>query len=113
MAILTNGTQTLESGARTSVWRSVVNAAIAVLDNLRGLIGDGPVYGETPTGAVDGVNDDFTTANSYVSGSLRVYGNGYRFPASQIAEVDDETFTITPAPGAGAVLIVDYDKKAS
>lgn len=113
MAILTNGTQTIEAGARTSVWRSVVNAALVSLDALLGVTGalhQTAESGNGLSGDVDGVNTTFVTPEAYIEGTLRVYVNGLRMPGSQIVETDYEAgeLDFVSAPLAGSQVIVDY-----
>jgi hypothetical protein len=62
-------------------------------------------------GAIDGVNKDFETANTYLSGSVRVYINGQLHRA-----VDDDGWTeeggkkfkLKEAPRTGDVIQVRY-----
>ncbi|MBO0885153.1 MAG: hypothetical protein J2P17_33445, partial [Mycobacterium sp.] len=79
------------------------------------------IYGEVPSGAVNGTNTVFTTSQPYYAGSTRVYlgtnaSDCYRLekgvaytettPASGV-------LTLTTAPASGAVLLVDYDVTAA
>ncbi len=49
------------------------------------------VWKETPTGAVNGTNKNFTTSSPYISGSLQVFVNG----------LAQSGFTTETAPGSG------------
>lgn len=68
------------------------------------------IYGETPSGAVDGSNKVFTTSKAYVTGSTRLFKNGARMDlGSDYTESAASTLTLAAAPGPGSVLLVDYD----
>ncbi|WP_142358456.1 hypothetical protein [Mycobacterium celatum] len=72
------------------------------------------IYGETPSGAVNGTNKVFATSQPYVTGSTRVYENGERLHLGvDYTESAASTLTFTNAPASGAVLLVDYDITAS
>lgn len=79
---------------------------------------DALITGETPSGAIDGVNKIFTTANLFRFGTLQVFLNGVnRINAASGAIVVDFTeganqmsFTFTNAPSANNVIIVGYLK---
>lgn len=65
------------------------------------------VLGETPGGAVDGVNMDFTTAAEF--DSLWVFLNGLRMKAgSDYNLTGPDSFTFTYPPTTGDTLTVDY-----
>lgn len=72
------------------------------------------VFGETPTGTVDGVNAAFTLANTPTAGSVSVHKNGIR----QLAGAGNDytisgttvTFLAGNLPQTGDNLIVDYLK---
>ncbi len=67
------------------------------------------VYGETPGGAVNGTNDDFTLAFTPVAGTVRPYINGQRqSPAGFSVAASTVTFTVPPL--TGDVIIIDYDR---
>jgi hypothetical protein len=67
------------------------------------------VWGETPAGAIDGANLDYTTANAYSAGLLAVYLNGLRLrPAADYTETGSQSFQFINAPLAGDSLSVDY-----
>lgn len=67
------------------------------------------VYGETPTGTVNGTNGAFTTSNTPTSGTVRVYLNGLRQTPTTDYSVSTNTITFTTAPLTGDVIIVDYN----
>lgn len=69
------------------------------------------ILNEIPTGAVDGVNTTFTTANPFVPDSSAIYINGLRqklnvcYTESGLSEI-----TIPDAVYSGDILTVDYIK---
>ena len=69
---------------------------------------------ETPTGAVNGTNAVFTTANPYVGGSLQVYVNGLA-QGTFVTETTPSTgtFTLDVAPTAGDNIFVSYQFASS
>jgi hypothetical protein len=73
-------------------------------------LGAGPqARGQTPAGAVNGVNTIFTTANTYKTGQLFVFLNGLRQKVGvDYTETTGTTFTMTVAPTTGDVITVDY-----
>lgn len=69
------------------------------------------IWGETPSGTVNGTNKVFTTANTFRSGTTRVYLNGARQkPGTHYSESAGNTITFVSAPSSGAVLLVDYSR---
>jgi PPE-repeat protein len=69
------------------------------------------IWGETPAGAINGTNKNFTTANSYAAGQLGVYVNGVRQRRpDDYAETSATTFQLVSAPLVGDILSVDYIK---
>jgi hypothetical protein len=67
------------------------------------------VIGETPSGAVNGSNATFTTAQNFVPESLQVFING----VSQTSGVDfittgSTTITLTVSPVSGDYIRVNY-----
>lgn len=67
------------------------------------------VWDETPTGAIDGTNRNFTTASSYTANQLAVYLNGLRLRRiGDYTETGVATFQMVNAPLAGDSLSVDY-----
>lgn len=69
------------------------------------------IFGETPTGLIDGVNKTFTASNSYVANTLAVYLNGLRQRrAGDYNETGATTFGFLNAPLPGDSLSIDYTK---
>lgn len=73
------------------------------------------IYNEVPSGAVNGTNTAFDTANNYVSGSIQVYKDGQLMKGggADYTETDANTITFTTAPVTGSVLLVTYQKTVS
>lgn len=96
---------TLTAGSNITLSESGNNITIAASG------GAGPtfVYGETPTGTINGINDAFTTANTPTSETVRVYLNGLRQTPTTDYSVSTNTITFTTAPLTGDVIIVDYN----
>lgn len=62
---------------------------------------------EVPSGDIDGVNMDYTTAGNF--GNLWVFLNGLRMnPGSDYTVTGSDTFTFAYPPQTGDTLIVDY-----
>jgi len=73
---------------------------------------DKVVEHETPTPATDGSRTEFTVANSYVAGSLRVYrDNLFLFKDVDYTETSSTTFKMTVAPDSDEVLRCGYIKQ--
>jgi hypothetical protein len=69
------------------------------------------IYGETPSPSVNGAQLVFTTANSYIAGTLVVTRGTLRMhPTSDFTETSSTTFTMALAPESNEPLIVDYIK---
>lgn len=68
------------------------------------------VYGETPSGSVNGSNTSFTIANTPTSGTLRLFENGLRLKATTDYSISGTTITMVNAPLTGDILQVDYLK---
>ena len=68
------------------------------------------VFGESPSGTIDGTNTNFTLANTPQAGTLRVYLNGLRQQegAGNDYTVSGNTITFTTAPSTGDVILADY-----
>jgi hypothetical protein len=65
------------------------------------------VWGETPAGAIDGVNRTYTSANPYIA--LGVYLNGLRLRHSDdYVETGNQSFQLLNAPLSGDSLSIDY-----
>ena len=68
------------------------------------------VYGETPTGLVNGSNTIFTTSAPYETGSTRVFINGDRKHRTvDYTESATAQITFTSAPASMSIILVDYD----
>lgn len=79
-------------------WNGILNTAGASF-----------VFGETPSGAVNGSNATFTTAQNFVPESVQVFING----VSQTNGVDyttsgTTTITLTVSPVSGDYIRVNY-----
>ena len=66
------------------------------------------VHDETPTGAVDGSNTSFTTANAPKAGTLIVYEGGVRKLLTIDFTLSASTISMTYAPPSGSSIRVDY-----
>ena len=66
------------------------------------------IHDETPTGAVNGSNTSFTTANAPVAGTLIVYEGGVRKLLTTDFTLSGSTITMTYAPPDGSYLRCDY-----
>ena len=66
------------------------------------------VHDETPTGAVDGSNTSFTTANAPKAGTLVVYEGGRRLLLTVDFTLSGSTISMTYAPPNGSSMRVDY-----
>lgn len=72
------------------------------------------VYGETPTGTVNGTNHVFTLSQAYFAGSTRVFANGIRKDLGvDYTESSSTQITFVTAPVTSTVLLVDYDIAAT
>jgi hypothetical protein len=68
-----------------------------------------PVTGETPSGAVDGANTSFGTAQTFVADSTAVYVNGLReWLGRDYTETASNTITLTAPLLAGDTIRIDY-----
>lgn len=72
------------------------------------------VDNEAPSGAINGVNADFTLANTPVAGTVRVFKNGIRQRSGAGNDYTIAGGTITflagNLPQTGDILLVDYRK---
>ena len=66
------------------------------------------VHDETPSGAVNGSNTAYTTANAPIAGTLVVYEGGVRKLLTIDFALSGSTITMTYAPPNGSYLRVDY-----
>jgi hypothetical protein len=69
------------------------------------------IWGEIPTGAINGTNKNFTTINTYAAGQLAVYLNGVRQRRpDDYSETSSSAFQLVSAPLSGDLLSIDYMK---
>jgi hypothetical protein len=69
------------------------------------------VYGETPVGAIDGVNKDFTTAYAYSPTLIGIFLNGLRLKRiDDYRETGANSFQLISAPLVGDILCADYTR---
>lgn len=62
----------------------------------------GNIYHEIPIGDVDGANKDFTTASTYITGTVRVYVRGLEQKRlDDFADLVPNIVTLTEAPIGG------------
>ena len=73
-----------------------------------GLIAADFVYGEVPTGAIDGLNDTFTLNFTPLVNTLQVYIDGMRYQDTVDYSLAVATLTLVTPPATGQVLLVDY-----
>ena len=67
------------------------------------------IYNETPSGAVNGVNKDFTLLNTPIVGSVRVFLNGVRQVLGVHYTILSKVITFVEAPFVGDNVRVDYE----
>jgi hypothetical protein len=86
-----------------------LNAAIASVGGGGGTVSGNLIYGETPAGTLDGLNKNFTTANTYRPNLLSVFLNGVRQRrTNDYTETSNQAFSFVVAPSSGDILSVDY-----
>jgi hypothetical protein len=67
------------------------------------------VWGETPTGMINGSNQNYTTAHVYLAGLLAVYLNGIRQQrTNDYSETGSTSFQFVNAPLLGDSITIDY-----
>lgn len=71
---------------------------------------DSLVINQVPSGSINGSNTVFTTASSYVGGSIQVFRDGQlmRGGGEDYTETNSTTITFTSAPATGSVILVTY-----
>lgn len=77
--------------------------------------GTSSIYGETPLGAIDGINATFLTTNTFIYGTTRVFLNGIRLlpgAGNAYEEATDNSIVLSAAPQPGDELMIDYDPTA-
>jgi hypothetical protein len=79
------------------------------IDYLLPTTGGTNIYGETPSGALNGVNKTFTTLHAYSPNMLAVYLGGLRLrKPDDYTETGSNSFQLVTAPLSGDNLSVDY-----
>jgi hypothetical protein len=79
------------------------------------------IYGEVPSGAVNGTNTVFTLSQGYFAGSTRVFlgSSGSNLTRLELTLAYAETtpasgvITLTTAPASGSKILIDYDVQAT
>lgn len=69
-------------------------------------------YSETPEGTIDSANTIFSSSNSFIQGTLKVYINGLR--EWHFMEISDTQFELEEAPSNNKftdILKIEYIKK--
>jgi hypothetical protein len=92
--------------------------SVEFFDVLGGSMGGGgggggitAVYGEIPTGTINGVNTIFSTIFAFTPNLLAVFLNGIRLRrTNDYTEIGSNTFQLVTAPLSGDSLSVDYIK---
>jgi hypothetical protein len=88
----------------------VLVVAIPGIQGPRGFPGTGArIYGETPTGAMNGTNTIFTLVHQYQPGTVTVFRNGLReYPVIGYTESGPARITMADPPLADDTIAVDY-----
>lgn len=69
------------------------------------------IINEVPAGAVNNSNRVYTTANSFRTGTTRLYLNGARQkPTTHYSETGANQVTFVTAPPNSSLLLIDYEK---
>lgn len=71
--------------------------------------GNTAVFGEIPSGTINGANVTFTLANTPVAGTVAVYLNGARQKVTDDYTISGATITFVSAPLSGSNLLADYE----
>jgi hypothetical protein len=99
-----------EDGKTVSQWTKVGN--IMGPEGPPGSAGAGVVtivVGEIPTGAIDGVNMNFTASANFHGSSLQVYLNGLRILETiEFTVTGPNTFQMIEPPWSGSRIQIDY-----
>jgi hypothetical protein len=67
------------------------------------------IWGETPSGTIDGANKNFTSVNRFQSNLIAVFLNGLRQRrAADYTETGTQSFSFVSAPLPGDSLSIDY-----
>lgn len=76
-----------------------------------GLTDGNRVFGETPTGAINGVNAVFTSLNAFIPEDLEVYLNGVRQKlVDDYNSSGNNTITMVASPTNGERILINYSK---
>jgi hypothetical protein len=65
---------------------------------------------ETPTGAVNGVNNSYTASFEWIPETVIVYRNGQKIHLSQVTLTTSSSFTLEDSPLTGDLIEVQYNK---
>lgn len=72
------------------------------------------IYSETPSGTIDGNNDEFTLANEPLTGTLQLFRDGQLLTGGGADyTLATDTITFTTPPSSGSVLLAHYQKEVA
>jgi hypothetical protein len=72
------------------------------------------IYSETPSGTIDGNNDEFTLANEPLTGTLQLFRDGQLLTGGGADyTLATSTITFTTPPSSGSVLLAHYQKEVA
>lgn len=72
------------------------------------------IYSETPSGTIDGSNDEFTLANEPLTGTLQLFRDGQLLTGGGADyTLATSTITFTTPPSSGSVLLAHYQKEVA
>ena len=111
---ITNVSNTDGNLVITGINNKVINISPALLATINSALqsSDLPeqVTGETPLGALNGINAIFTTLNNLVTNSEEVYVNGNRQKKIDDYNISGQTITFTFSPQSTETILIDYIK---
>ena len=99
--------QALDALATSGASEAIRKSGATTLANVAVISGT-IVDDETPTGAVNGTNTDFTLANTPTSGTLVVYEGGRRLLQTTDWTLSGTTLSLTYSPPSGSSIRVSY-----
>ena len=100
-----------EFNSTLDVKQQGTNTSLTIFDNPGLLTVDTrKVWGETPSGTIDGVNDEFTAANTFKTGTLRVFLNGSRMKITEDYTESGAVVTFVTPPEVDSNILFDYEK---